>query len=168
MQCCRHWVSPCQRWKFPKAILRGLLDRNGFPSPFSLHFLSVSQINSAIPQTIGGQTETVERRFNEFVDFRKDLKKAFPALVIPGLPEAEMTLTTAGKTSQELTEFRKREFERFLKRITANPDIVESPFAKSFLLEHKPYVAFSFLSIFFPFLSVSLFFLLYFTLSIMG
>lgn len=63
-------------------------------------------------------------------------------MVIPGLPEAEMTLTAAGKSSQELTAFRQREFERFLKRITANPEIVSSPEAKSFLLEQKPYVYF--------------------------
>lgn len=72
---------------------------------------------------------TVERRYKDF-DWLKDaLIAAYPACLVPPLPEKSLF----ARFSEGLIEYRKRELERFLKRVTSHPKLSVSNELKVFL-----------------------------------
>jgi hypothetical protein len=71
------------------------------------------------------------RRFNQFDWVRNQLRVEYPEFLTPPLPEKSLL----DRFADEFVEYRRRELERFLRRVLENPILSESPSLKRFLTE---------------------------------
>eukprot|EP01105_Mastigella_eilhardi_P005259 TRINITY_DN16_c0_g3_i4.p1 TRINITY_DN16_c0_g3~~TRINITY_DN16_c0_g3_i4.p1 ORF type:complete len:600 (+),score=193.22 TRINITY_DN16_c0_g3_i4:28-1800(+) len=76
-----------------------------------------------------GNHQSVVRRYSDFLWLQEQLKFAHPALFIPPLPEKSLTT----KFAADHIEYRIRELERFLQRVSAHGDLAEDPCFVSFI-----------------------------------
>lgn len=72
---------------------------------------------------------TVDRRYSDFTWLSNELATDYPGTIIPPLPDKQ----TVGRFNTEFVEARRRALERFLRRISSHPDLVQSPSFISFL-----------------------------------
>jgi len=76
-----------------------------------------------------GATRTCVRRYSDFDWFHEVLKMEYKHLIIPPLPEK----TIFDRFAPEFVEYRRKELERFLKRVLAHPELCQSPALNMFL-----------------------------------
>ena len=90
-------------------------------------------INAYISYTVKVKTadaeEEVERRYNDFVWLHQHLSAEFSGLVIPPLPEKQVS----GRFSAGFVESRRRALERFLSRTAAHEELHRSEHLQTFL-----------------------------------
>jgi sorting nexin-1/2 len=95
-------------------------------------------INSHVIYTIEGKTNHPEykkkdinctRRYSDFIWLREKLLENYKGYLIPPLPEKALL----NRFNNEFIEYRRRELEKFLKRIVIHPILSNSIHLKSFL-----------------------------------
>eukprot|EP00127_Corallochytrium_limacisporum_P005449 Clim_evm18s205 gene=Clim_evmTU18s205 len=102
-------------------------DREGFVM-YTIHFETDSL---AYP---GVRNYEIQRRYSDFVTFRKILVTEFPYHVLPPIPEKKLG---SGRFDPHFVECRKTGLERFLKALLATPVISESRAVVRFMTEPR-------------------------------
>lgn len=76
-----------------------------------------------------GQTSVVQRRFNDFEWLQRSLENKYKDTLIPPIPEKD----ALSRFQQSVLQYRKREFNRFLARITSHPALSKDSSVALFL-----------------------------------
>ncbi|ODN76660.1 sorting nexin-4 [Cryptococcus amylolentus CBS 6039] len=85
-------------------------------------------------QTFKKQHTVVRRRFQDFVFLREHLVKAFPACVVPPIPDKHRLEYIKGdRFSGEFIEKRRQDLQRFADRIANHPTLQRSQLTNDFL-----------------------------------
>jgi sorting nexin-1/2 len=90
-------------------------------------------VKTTLPQLKSGEFEVV-RRYKDFVWLREQLCEKQKGYLIPPLPEKALL----NRFNAEFLEFRRRELERFLHRISVHPVLSHSPELHKFLESTEP------------------------------
>mmetsp|Transcript_22651 Transcript_22651/g.31533 ORF Transcript_22651/g.31533 Transcript_22651/m.31533 type:complete len:429 (+) Transcript_22651:73-1359(+) len=78
--------------------------------------------------TYQNQEFTVVRRYSDFAWLREQLQEHYPGYLIPPLPEKQLF----NRFNPEFMEFRKKELEKFLQRVTSHHVLCTSPQLQQF------------------------------------
>jgi PX domain len=79
---------------------------------------------------VQGPTIETTRRFSDFVWLHEKLTKKHPECAIPPIPEKDFNLMS--KFTDEFLDYRARELERFLKRVSAHSKLSAAACVHSF------------------------------------
>eukprot|EP01040_Poterioochromonas_malhamensis_P001597 gene1597-1691_t len=97
-------------------------------------FISYKVTSQITRSGVQAPATTVERRYSDFTWLSNEFLNEFPGAIIPALPDKQ----TVGRFNTEFVESRRRGLERFLKRVSVHPDLVQSPSFASFLEADEP------------------------------
>jgi len=84
---------------------------------------------TVVTQRPDGKEVRVSRRYRSFDWLRQRLRTEFPDVLVPPLPEK----TVLDRFGEDFLEYRRKELERFLKRILEHPALGESPSVLTFI-----------------------------------
>jgi hypothetical protein len=82
------------------------------------------------------KTNTISRRFRDFVWLRDRLQRFFPGVIVPAIPEKSAINTVVEITGIDNTEtlaYRRRALLKFLERVTVHPTLRHSKDLQTFL-----------------------------------
>ena len=78
----------------------------------------------------------VKRRFSDFLWLQEQLIEHHKGIIIPPVPDKDFMKTnviSGNRFSRQFLEYRRRELERFLIRVTSHPILCTSKFVQLFL-----------------------------------
>jgi len=90
-------------------------------------------IYSVSTKNLDGSVATISRRYNDFSWLHDVLRSEFLHILIPPLPEKVIF----DRFSPEIVEYRRKELERFLKRVLSHAYLGKSQHVKTFLTANE-------------------------------